>query len=86
MVACIDHIESSVIDLLHAYRPQSRYLATSDLFSMGTGLLADTGSIRLTVPIHISDDPLVPEIAHVYKTDKARYDATAREWTRKHAM
>ncbi|KAG9796289.1 ubiquitin-conjugating enzyme, partial [Aureobasidium melanogenum] len=28
------------------------------------------------------DDPLVPEIAHVYKTDRARYEATAREWTR----
>ena len=32
------------------------------------------------------DDPLVPEIAHIYKTDKTRYEATAREWTRKYAM
>ena len=32
-----------------------------------------------------SDDPLVPEIAHVYKTDRSRYESTAREWTRKHA-
>lgn len=32
------------------------------------------------------DDPLVPEIAHVYKTDRARYDATAREWTQRYAM
>lgn len=32
------------------------------------------------------DDPLVPEIAHVYKTDRARYEATAREWTRKYAQ
>jgi len=32
------------------------------------------------------DDPLVPEIAHIYKTDKAKYEATAREWTRKYAM
>lgn len=29
------------------------------------------------------DDPLVPEIAHLYKTDRSRYEATAREWTRK---
>ncbi|KAK4686703.1 ubiquitin-conjugating enzyme E2 D, partial [Tremellales sp. Uapishka_1] len=29
------------------------------------------------------DDPLVPEIAHTYKTDRPRYEATAREWTRK---
>ncbi|KAI8056889.1 ubiquitin-conjugating enzyme/RWD-like protein [Syncephalis plumigaleata] len=32
------------------------------------------------------DDPLVPEIAHLYKTDRARYEATAREWVRKYAM
>ncbi|CAJ0831640.1 7157_t:CDS:2 [Entrophospora sp. SA101] len=31
------------------------------------------------------NDPLVPEIAHVYKTDRPRYEATAREWTRKYA-
>ncbi|KAJ3354864.1 Ubiquitin-conjugating enzyme E2 4 [Allomyces javanicus] len=32
------------------------------------------------------DDPLVPDIAHLYKTDRSRYEATAREWTRKYAM
>lgn len=31
------------------------------------------------------DDPLCPDIAHVYKSDRARYEATAREWTRKYA-
>jgi len=31
------------------------------------------------------DDPLVPEIAHIYKTDRARFNATAREWNRKYA-
>lgn len=29
------------------------------------------------------DDTLVPDIAHLYKTDRTRYEATAREWTRK---
>lgn len=29
------------------------------------------------------DDPLVPEIANLYKTDRQRYESTAREWTRK---
>ncbi|RIA97390.1 ubiquitin-conjugating enzyme/RWD-like protein [Glomus cerebriforme] len=33
-----------------------------------------------------SNDPLRPEVAHVYKTDRTRYIATAREWTRKYAM
>ncbi|KAG6535363.1 hypothetical protein ZIOFF_000329 [Zingiber officinale] len=27
------------------------------------------------------DDPLVPEIAHMYKTDRTKYETTARSWT-----
>ncbi|CAN6812780.1 unnamed protein product [Brassica oleracea] len=32
------------------------------------------------------DDPLVPEIAHTYKTDRVKYESTARSWTQKYAM
>jgi ubiquitin-conjugating enzyme E2 D/E len=32
------------------------------------------------------DDPLVPDIAQLLKTDKGRHDSTAREWTSKYAM
>jgi len=32
------------------------------------------------------NDPLVPEIAHIYKNDRARYENTAREWTRRYAV
>jgi len=32
------------------------------------------------------NDPLMPEIANEYKTDKALYEATAREWTERYAM
>eukprot|EP00038_Savillea_parva_P005931 m.160719 g.160719 ORF g.160719 m.160719 type:complete len:148 (+) comp11985_c0_seq1:117-560(+) len=32
------------------------------------------------------DDPLVPDIARIFKTDKAKYEKTAREWTSKYAM
>ncbi len=32
------------------------------------------------------DDPLVPEIAHMYKTDRSKYEGTARNWTQKYAM
>ncbi|KAF8821301.1 ubiquitin-conjugating enzyme subfamily protein [Cardiosporidium cionae] len=31
------------------------------------------------------DDPLVPEIAHLHKTDRSRCEQTAREWTQKYA-
>lgn len=33
-----------------------------------------------------ADDPLVPEIAQIYKTDREKYTMTAKEWTRKYAM
>jgi len=32
------------------------------------------------------DDPLVPEIARIYKTDRTKYAQLAQEWTRKYAM
>ncbi|KAI2657717.1 Ubiquitin-conjugating enzyme E2 D2 [Labeo rohita] len=32
------------------------------------------------------DDPLVPEIARIYKTDTEKYNRIAREWTQKYAM
>ena len=32
------------------------------------------------------DDPLVPDIAQLLKTDRARHESTAREWTSKYAM
>ena len=31
------------------------------------------------------DDPLVPEIARLYKTDRAKYEKLAKEWTAKYA-
>ena len=31
------------------------------------------------------DDPLVPEIAYVYKTNRRQYEHIAREWTKKYA-
>ena len=32
------------------------------------------------------DDPLVPEIARLYRTDRAAHDRTAREWTLRYAV
>ncbi|KAM9970703.1 hypothetical protein ACTFIW_008696 [Dictyostelium discoideum] len=32
------------------------------------------------------DDPLVPDIANLFKTDKSRFESNAREWTRKYAQ
>merc|ERR1712026_649067 len=32
------------------------------------------------------DDPLVPDIARLYKTDRKKYESMAKEWTTKYAM
>eukprot|EP00058_Branchiostoma_floridae_P016434 XP_002601922.1 hypothetical protein BRAFLDRAFT_114973 [Branchiostoma floridae] len=32
------------------------------------------------------DDPLVPDIARMYKTDRPKYNHQAKEWTQKYAM
>eukprot|EP00268_Persea_americana_P043071 TRINITY_DN4317_c0_g1_i1.p1 TRINITY_DN4317_c0_g1~~TRINITY_DN4317_c0_g1_i1.p1 ORF type:complete len:149 (-),score=27.02 TRINITY_DN4317_c0_g1_i1:371-817(-) len=32
------------------------------------------------------DDPLVPEIAHIYENQRSCYEETARSWTQKYAM
>ena len=31
------------------------------------------------------DNPLVPEIAQLYQSNRAKHDETAKEWTKKHA-
>ena len=31
-------------------------------------------------------DPLVPEIANAFRSNKAQHDQTAREWTQRYAM
>ena len=31
-------------------------------------------------------DPLAPDVAKLYLTDRRKYDATAQEWTKKYAM
>lgn len=32
------------------------------------------------------DDPLVLKIAHMYKTNMAKYEGMAKNWTQKYAM
>ena len=32
------------------------------------------------------DDPLVPDIARLFKTDREKYNSVAKEWTKKYAQ
>ncbi|KAH8913141.1 hypothetical protein BDL97_19G000500, partial [Sphagnum fallax] len=47
----------------------------------GAGLALNMLSICSLLTDPNPDDPLVPEIAHMYKTDRAKYEATARNWS-----
>jgi ubiquitin-conjugating enzyme E2 D/E len=48
------------------------------------------GQVLLSICSLLTDpnpnDPLVPEIAHMYKTNRAEYEATAQNWNQKYAM
>ncbi|KAL9290728.1 putative ubiquitin-conjugating enzyme E2, ubiquitin-conjugating enzyme/RWD [Arabidopsis thaliana] len=49
-----------------------------------------TSKVLLSICSQLTDpnpnDPLVPEIAHLYKVDKSKYESTAQKWTQKYAM
>jgi ubiquitin-conjugating enzyme E2 D/E len=48
-----------------------------------------TDKVLLSIRSLLADpnpgDPLVPEIATIFKNDRAAHDEQARSWTRKHA-
>ncbi|KHG05811.1 Ubiquitin-conjugating enzyme E2-17 kDa [Gossypium arboreum] len=65
--------------------------------SIGLDILKDRWSANLTISqvLHSicsllknpnPDAPLVSETANMYKTDRSKYDTTARSWTQKYAM
>lgn len=68
--------------------------ASLSYFSIVYWILSDEAILVFQVLLSICslltdpnpDDPLVPEIAHMYKTDRAKYETTARSWTQKYAM
>ena len=51
--------------------------------------LPGRGGVRRPPPCRLTDpnpdDPLVPEIAHKYKSNREEYEKIAAEWTRKYA-
>ena len=78
---------ASTYDLQRYVNRSSCSCWTSDLkcallFLLPTVLLSICSMLTDPNP----DDPLVPDIAHLYKTDRARYEATAREWSRKYVV
>lgn len=62
------------LDILKPKKWSAALTVTSVLLSISS-LLTDPNA----------DDPFMPEAARLYKTDRARYNAEAREWTRKYA-
>ena len=58
-----------------------------DLESGHPGLTVDKALLIITALMAepIPDDPLVPEIAYLYKTDKAKFEIIAKNWTKRYA-
>ena len=54
----------------------------SPALNIAKGLL----SLRSLLADANPDDPMVPEIAHLYKINRAEHDRKAKEWTIKYAM
>ena len=54
----------------------------SPALNVGTALLSIMSLLTDANP----DSPLEPAIAHVYRSNRAAYDTTAREWTYQYAM
>ncbi|XP_044476982.1 ubiquitin-conjugating enzyme E2-17 kDa-like [Mangifera indica] len=54
----------------------------SPAFTMSSVLLSIYSLLTEPNP----DNPLVPEIADTYRTDRSKYETTARSWTQKYAM
>ena len=73
---CNINSENGAISLDILTDQWSPSLSISSLLLSITSLLSDPNP----------DNPLVPEIARVYKEDKVKYDRVAKEWTKKYAM
>ena len=81
VVPSTDDIKGPAIDLL-AFNGKSR---SEILYRVASATVFTHSSHHSLLQDPNPDDPLVPEIAHLYKTDRRKYDDTARSWTEKFA-
>ena len=53
---------------------------------VGSSASASSASGAIGIGVVELSDPLHPEVASLFKTNRQKFEATAREWTTKYAM
>lgn len=56
----------------------------SDVWKPSTKLLQVFQSLMVLLENPNADDPLRTDIAEIYKTDKKKYEANAKDWVKRH--
>lgn len=86
LVTCTDHLETYAS---HSYSHYVLYYCGGFRVNI-TFTCACAFAVLLSIKSMLSDpnphDPLRPEIAKLYMTNRAEHDRIARQWTLKHAM
>ena len=90
----VPHFSSKTKSNFSAYRASLESYTAGNLRGKSSGQKAQNIFLFVSVLLSICsllcdpnpDDPLVPEIARIFKTDRHKYNELAKEWTKKYTM